>query len=165
MTVTILTIVALLVAAAVLIFLELLTPVFGVLALLALGALVWAVWEAFAVSGLAGSIVLMVSVLGAPAYTIWLFRVLPRWRRLGKHLYLPDADPSIAAALPEAASLEALVGRPGVAESLLRPSGNVRVAGRRFVGVSESGFLEAGTAITVIGVRGSEVVVRAVKPG
>jgi membrane-bound serine protease (ClpP class) len=162
---TILTILALLAAAAVLIFLELLTPVFGVLAVMALAALIAAVWLAFTLSGWLGSVVLAVAALGTPAYTLWLFRALPRSRRLGRRLYLPEADRSPADALPEAASLAALVGRSGEAESPLRPSGSVRVDGRRVVGISESGFLEAGTAVTVIAVRGTEVVVRAEKTG
>jgi membrane-bound serine protease (ClpP class) len=59
---------------------------------------------------------------------------------------------------------ESLVGRPGVAHTLLRPSGSVLVDGQRHDAVSEGDVVPPGTPIRVVGVRGGSLVVRAAPP-
>jgi membrane-bound serine protease (ClpP class) len=53
-----------------------------------------------------------------------------------------------------------LLGREGVAETLLRPSGAVRIDDRRIIASAESGLIEKGTAVKVVRVTGNDVVVR-----
>jgi membrane-bound ClpP family serine protease len=54
-----------------------------------------------------------------------------------------------------------LVGKPGIVRTLLRPGGQVEVAGRPYGAVSENGeFLQPGDAVTVVGARFGELVVR-----
>jgi membrane-bound serine protease (ClpP class) len=162
MTSTLLTIVILFVAAAVLILLDLVTPTFGIIAGIGVVALIAAVWLSFTVSNWLGSAALLLAIFGAPAYTLWLMHVLPR-SRLGKRIFLPEAGRADADALPEAGDVARLVGQAGVAETPLRPSGAVRVAGRRLTGIAESGFVEQGSAVTVVGVSGADLVVRAAR--
>jgi len=58
-----------------------------------------------------------------------------------------------------------LVGRTGVAVTALRPSGTARFGGLLLDVVSEGMFINAGTAVTVVGVEGPRVVVSATMPG
>jgi membrane-bound serine protease (ClpP class) len=55
---------------------------------------------------------------------------------------------------------EELIGREGVAHTYLRPSGTAFVAGKRMDVVAESGVIERGSAIKVVNVDGSQVIVR-----
>jgi len=56
----------------------------------------------------------------------------------------------------------ALVGKQGVAQSLLRPSGMALLDGKRLDVVAESGMIESGTNIKVVAVEGTRIVVRKV---
>jgi len=160
---TILLIVALVVAALVLLALEVLTPTFGVLAALALAAVVVAVWLAFGVSAVLGTALLVGVVVGVPAYLVVLVRVLPG-SSVGRGLFLRKADvPAEGEGTPEVQDYAALVGREGVAETLLRPSGAVRIDGRRVIASAESGLIEKGASVRVIRASGMNVVVREVK--
>ncbi|ASJ53039.1 serine protease [Brevibacillus formosus] len=52
-----------------------------------------------------------------------------------------------------------LEGKSGIALTPLRPAGVVKVEGRRVDAVSVGGYIEAGTAITVVQVEGTRIVV------
>ncbi|MFG0213075.1 nodulation protein NfeD [Brevibacillus porteri] len=52
-----------------------------------------------------------------------------------------------------------LEGKSGIALTTLRPAGVVKVEGKRVDAVSVGGFIEAGTAITVVQVEGTRIVV------
>ncbi|WP_429844969.1 NfeD family protein [Brevibacillus sp. FIR094] len=52
-----------------------------------------------------------------------------------------------------------LQGKSGIALTTLRPAGVVKVEGKRVDAVSVGGFIEAGTAITVLQVEGTRIVV------
>jgi membrane-bound serine protease (ClpP class) len=53
-----------------------------------------------------------------------------------------------------------LVGREGVAQTLLRPSGMALLDGKRLDVVAESDMIERGSAIKVVAIDGTRVVVR-----
>jgi hypothetical protein len=59
---------------------------------------------------------------------------------------------------------DALVGRIGTALTPLRPVGVVELDGRRHEAVSETGFIEAGRTIEVIGRNDFALIVRASRP-
>ncbi len=64
--------------------------------------------------------------------------------------------------LAQAISVEVhteLIGHTGTAATVLRPSGKVLVDGEMYDGVSESGFIEKGTAIRVVRVENAQVYV------
>jgi len=63
---------------------------------------------------------------------------------------------SAAAQAPE------LVGAEGVAQTTLRPSGMAEIDGKRLDVVAESDMIERGSAIQVIAVEGSRIIVRKV---
>ena len=53
-----------------------------------------------------------------------------------------------------------LVGREGVAQTLLRPSGTALLDGKRLDVVAESDMIERGSAIKVVAIEGTRIVVR-----
>ncbi len=53
-----------------------------------------------------------------------------------------------------------LVGVQGVAQTVLRPSGMALVGGKRHDVVAESGMIESGSAIKVVAVEGTRIIVR-----
>ncbi len=57
-------------------------------------------------------------------------------------------------------SLQELVGRDGIALTALRPAGKVEIDGRRLDVQAETGFVEAGEAVSVVQASNLRVVVR-----
>lgn len=55
-----------------------------------------------------------------------------------------------------------LVGREGVAQTVLRPSGMAMIDGKRLDVAAESGMIAAGAPIKVVAVEGTRIVVRQV---
>ena len=66
------------------------------------------------------------------------------------------ADLETAVASPV---LSNLIGKEGVAATVLRPSGKVIIDGEYYDGVSESGFIEKGVKVTVIRFENAQVYV------
>lgn len=161
MATTIALIFLLVLAGLVLLLFELLTPTFGPLAALGIAALVGAVWLAYTISGTFGTILLLVLVVIVPVYIAMIIRKLPNLPG-AKNLFLKNVTHTTASGTPDAQALELLVGKIGKAETLLRPSGAVRVEGRRVSAVAESGIIEMGTDVKIIAARGTDVIVRPV---
>lgn len=155
-------IVVLLLTAMVLIVAEICTPFFAMLATLAIIAAGVAVYLAWAIHPLFGLVLGVVTIVGLPIYAIAAVRILPR-TILGRKLYLRRAVAPPGEATPEAETLSDLVGRRTTAETLLRPSGMIRIDGRRIVAQSESGLIEKGEEVTIVSAAGSHVVVRQVR--
>jgi membrane-bound serine protease (ClpP class) len=70
-----------------------------------------------------------------------------------------DLESSVSVFVPTG-----LIGKVGVAETVLRPSGKVRIENEWYDGVSESGFIEKGTNVLVVRFENAQVYVQAVKP-
>ena len=156
---TISLIVGLILVSMVLILFDFLTGTLGLLATVALAALIGAIWLGFTQSAGLGIVVLAVVVLGMPVYVIMLIKFLPR-TRWGSKLFVPKVPPSSGSGTPSAVDFPALVGKTGLADTLLRPAGFVRVEGLRVQARAEMGFIEKDSAITVVSAKGFDVVVR-----
>ncbi len=154
-------IVILLIAACVMFLLEVCTPSFGILALLGIAAEGVAVFYGFRIGQGVGFIVLLSAIIGTPVYLYFMVKLLPN-TPLGKKLFLKDAPDATNEATPEANELAQLIGQTGKAECDLRPSGTVRVNGRRVVALAEREMIDKGQKIRVIKARGTEVIVRQV---
>lgn len=152
---------ALLLAAMVLLALEVCTPSFGLLGACGIAALGAAVWQAFTIGPLAGALTVLGILIGTPTYLTLLVRILPR-TPLGRRLFLRKAASGTGEAVPDADELRELVGQTGTAETLLRPAGAVRVGGRRLAALSESGLIARGSEVKVIGTSGGNLIVRKV---
>ena len=146
-------------AALVLFLLEILTPSFGLLGAMGTIALVVAAWKGFALSTAVGWIMVIAMVCLVPAYLVLLVKWLPA-TPLGKRVFLRKARRGEGDGTPQAEKYQSLVGRTGVAETQLRPSGAVRIDHDRVIAVAESGLIEKGCSVTVIKSTGTNVVVR-----
>ena len=154
----------LILAGLVLLTLEMMTPMFGLFMGLGVGAFIAAITLAFMkVSPVLGFVLIVAIVVLVPLYMYLVARKLPE-APLSKKLFLarvPEMPPGTGT--PEAAEQAELVGQTGLAETTLRPSGAVRIDGRRVIASAESGLIKQGTPVKVIRAAGMNVVVRAVE--
>jgi len=158
----ILLIIVLVLAAMALIVTEICTPTFGLLGLVAIGALAWAVYICWTISEVLGIVAAIVAVVCTPIFIVIAVKIIPK-TPLGRRLALRRARAVPGGGTPEAEDLQRLVGRETTAETLLRPSGTIRIDGRRLVAQSESGLIEKGAAVRIIQAAGTHVIVRKVE--
>ena len=154
-------IIALLVAALVLFGLEIVTPTLGILAVVGIAALAGAAWLGFTVNSVLGLVIVIASLVLVPVYLVFLVRWLPK-SPLGKRLFLQRQPPEDAhPGFDEQAA--SVVGKTGTAETTLRPTGAVRVEGKRLIASAESGMIAGGAKVKVIRASGMNLIVREVK--
>ncbi|MHC4983289.1 MAG: NfeD family protein [Planctomycetota bacterium] len=159
---TIAIIVGLTIVAFLLFLFELLTPSFGIMTALGAVSLGAAIWLGFTLSKVLGLVMIIVFVLAVPVYFAALIKLLPR-SSVGRKLFLRKTGNDTAAGTPEVEQNIELIGKTGTAETQLRPSGAVRIEGRRVIGIAESGIIEKGMTVKVINLSGTDIVVRAVE--
>jgi membrane-bound serine protease (ClpP class) len=152
-------VVVLLIATAVLLMMEILTPSFGVLAAMSILAAGGAVYFAFQIGYFVGLLVLLGILVAAPFYLWFGVKLLPN-SPIGRRLFLGAAPDAHNDATPDADELAELIGKQGQAETVLRPSGVVRIDDRRINAAAERGMIQKGQAVTVIRTTGTEVIVR-----
>ncbi len=158
---TVLLIVVLVLVALALIVAEICTPTFGLLAVAAVGAVAWAVYLCFTLDGVLGIIMTIVALIGLPIYAAFAVQIIPK-TALGRRLALKRELARQGEGTPEADELTPLVGRETDADSTLRPSGVIRIDGKRVVAQAESGFIEKGSQVRIVRAAGTHVVVREV---
>lgn len=159
---TVALILALLLVALVLFAAEVCTPTFGVLAVAGLGCLAGAVYLCFTLNPVFGLTVVVVLVFAIPAYLYVMIKYLPN-TPIGRILQLRARKAEPGEGTPVAEAEQSLIGRTALAETILRPSGAIRIDGRRVHATAETGFIDKGTKVKVVGTVGMNVVVREVK--
>lgn len=142
---------------------EFLIPTLGLMALAATACLVGAVYLTYQISLTAAVILGAALVLATPFYLYILAKVLPN-TPLGRRLTLSPPVMNAGTGTPEIEMQTGLVGQQATAESDLRPSGAIRVAGRRLIATAESGFISRGAKVEIIKAIGTNVVVRETSP-
>ncbi len=155
-------IIALVAAGLVCLLLEILTPSFGILSSMAAAAFIGAIVLGFFIDSLLGMLMIAGLLILIPLYLYVVVKFLPD-SPIGRHLFLRDAAGGDADGTPEAAEYRSLVGKTGVAETTLRPSGAVRIDGKRVMASAESELIQKGTQVEVIDSTGMNVIVRPVK--
>jgi membrane-bound serine protease (ClpP class) len=142
---------------------EFLIPTLGLMALLATASLVAAVYFTYLLSLSAAIALSAAIVLATPFYLYLLAKVLPN-TPLGRRLTLSPPTMPAGTGTPEIEIQTGLVGQHATAESDLRPSGAIRVAGRRLIATAESGYITRGAKVEIIKAVGANVVVREAPP-
>lgn len=155
-------IVLLVLAGLVLMLFELLTISFGILTGLSIISFAAAIYLAFTISVAAGIWMIIVLAIGVPVYLVAMIRWLPK-TSIGKKLFLEKAQKDSGAAAPDAAALDGLIGREALAETMLRPGGMIRIEGRRVDAQAESGVIDAGKKVRIVGISMGNAVVRQVE--
>jgi membrane-bound serine protease (ClpP class) len=140
---------------------EVFIPSGGVLGLLSVAALVAGVSLAFYHKGIEiGLLFLTVATVLVPSALALAFRYWPQ-TPMGRRLLLDvRSGEEMLPDTPERRKLAQLVGKLGVAKTLMLPSGAVVIEGRTIDALSEGMSIEAGQRVRVVAVHGSRVVVR-----
>lgn len=160
---TLILIIILYLAAMVLILAEICTPTFGMLGVLAMGAIGWAVWLGYnEIDRLVGLGMLIASLIALPIYIITAVKILPK-TRFGGRLFLRRKKAEPGEGTPEADELTRLVGRTAAADTVLRPSGTIRIDDKRIVAQAESGIIQQGSQVKILRAAGNRVIVRQVE--
>lgn len=155
-------IIILLAAAMVLAFLEIITPIFGLLALGAMICATAAVVIGFMYAAWLGWILLVVVLILTPVYLTLLVKLLPK-TPLGKHLFLGKKPQNLPGeGTPEAAQFDQYVGREAIADSNLRPAGLVKIDGKRIPANAQQGIIKKGATVKIIRADSMNVVVEEV---
>lgn len=135
------------VAGALLLAAEVFVPgaVLGIFAALSLLA---AVVLSFIHHGSTGGWTAVGAALALTALTLWFeFVILPK-TPLGRRLFLKAEVKG--SSQPPLAERGTVVGQPGVADTMLAPSGYVLVAGKRYEAYSRSGLIAKGEPLRVV---------------
>lgn len=130
--------------------------VVGICGVLALGAATVLCYSRYGVQ--AGNLLLSGLAVAGLVATVWWVIAFPHTsvaRRMTLTARVGAGEPAPHVLGPD------LVGAAGEAAGDLRPAGTVRVHGQRLEAVTEGGWLEAGTPVTVVRVEARRVVVRA----
>lgn len=129
-------------------------PGVGLIGAMGLVGVAAAVWAAYAMIGPAYAGVTLAGAVLTSALAFWL---LPR-TRLGRSMVLETAT----TARVGDPRLLALVGKEGVALTPLRPSGTIEVDGAPIDVITDGEYVERGSRVRVLVVRGSRVQVESV---
>jgi membrane-bound serine protease (ClpP class) len=144
-----------------LVIVEVFIPSGGILGFLSIAALVSGVVMAFYHRGAeTGFLFLGITAVAVPVALVLAFRWWPH-TPMGRRLLLevPDAD-EVLPDTPHRRFLREMVGKIGVAKTLMLPSGAIVVEGHTIDALSEGMPIEAGQRVRVLEVRGHRVLVR-----
>ena len=129
----------------------------GISGLLMLLAFIWLVFRAYgAVWGIAACLGVIALVTAAIVVSL---RSAKNGRLSRSALFLKQTAENVP---PAGQKTDPLVGREGVTQTPLRPSGIVLIGGERKSVVTEGEFLDAGKTVRIIHVNGSRIVVEPV---
>lgn len=144
-----------------LVVVEVFIPSGGILGFLSISALAASIILAFYHRGAeTGFIFLAFAAVTVPTALAIALRYWPH-TRMGKRLMLGlPTEEDVTPDSPLRQRLREMVGRRGVAKSLMLPSGAIEVDGLTVDALSEGMPIEAGQHVVVIKVRGNRVVVR-----
>jgi membrane-bound serine protease (ClpP class) len=150
----------LLLAGLLLILIEVFVPSGGILAFLSISTVAAAVGMAFYNRGAeVGTIFLLVTAVAVPVVLTGALRYWPQ-TAMGKRVLLGiPTEEDVLPNTPQLRRLRELVGKVGVAKSMMLPSGAVSVGGGTYDAVSDGEAIEAGQRVRVIEVHGNRVVV------
>ena len=156
--------VVLLVLGLAIIVLEMFVPSGGVLGVIAAMCVVAAIVVAFVSSFKFGIVILLFSSVAIPALLALMIHTWPN-TPLGRRILIqpPDDEDEMLPDTPEFRGLKEMIGKRGVAKSMMMPSGVVTIDGRTFDAVGEGTAIEAGETVQVIAVRMNRLEVRKVE--
>lgn len=143
-----------------LMLLELFVPSGGILGLLSVLAITSAIGGAFYQRGLeTGLIFVLITVVLVPLILITAFKYWPH-SPMGRRVLLgvPTED-EVLPRTEQSRTLKALVGKVGVAKSLMLPSGAISIEGLTIDALSDGPAIEPGSYVRVIEVRGNRIIV------
>ncbi|GIW97767.1 MAG: hypothetical protein KatS3mg111_1100 [Pirellulaceae bacterium] len=145
------------VVAVILVLVDIFVPSGGLLVVLGSASAVASILFAFRSSLLAGQILLFALFVSVPLLILLAMKLWPR-TPIGRRVILRP-PPSTATPATKDRSWNTLLGTVVVAEFPLLPSGELRIGGRRFPAIAQTGIVEAGQRVEVVAVRDFVLVV------
>ena len=150
------TIVALVLAALVLLFFEVILPG-GILGLLALACVVGAtVLATIEYGAMGGTITFVGSIIAAGVMVFIEFKLMAN-SRFGKGFFLRQEVTGHSNQAPAEASI---IGKEGVTLTRLNPSGKVAIGDRNYEAYSQDGYIEADEAVTVVSQDNFKIIIK-----
>jgi membrane-bound serine protease (ClpP class) len=149
-------IVALIVIALVLFFLEIFLPG-GILAVVGAGCLLGASYLTYEEYGVVAGVAVLI---GSGVVSLIFFLVelqLLKSTRFGKFL---RSEGSIQGGSNAPAGDDSLVGKQGTALTTMAPSGRVRIDGRNYEAAAQGGYVAKGTPIEVVRVESFKLIIK-----
>ncbi len=141
------------------IVLEVFFPSFGILGTIAAGCIIAGGVFAYRTENDVFLLYLVLAFLLGPTAAIIGLRIFPH-TPFGKRLMLAGSTfAAIEAAAGADSDFQCLLGRSGVAQTPLRPSGKAMVDGRRLDVMTRGELIEPGRAIKVVRVEGNRIFV------
>ena len=154
---------ALLIIGTVAFFLEAFVPSGGLITVAGIACTCAALGLAFGYGGPAvGLVFLIITVILVPVSIVSAFVLLPR-TALGQRVFLMRRQKVEDGYTVQRAEEQELLGQTGEALSVLRPSGEARIAGQRYDVMTAGEMIEKGASIEVRRVEGNRIVVRRVR--
>ena len=145
-------------------FVEIFVPAGGLIGIAGLGCYIAGIVLTFKnFNPTTGFIMLTLTVVAAPVFFALAFRVFPK-TFMGKRLILKNSQLSSSGYTSYTSEkYTGLVGLEGVALTMLRPSGVIRIDEKKYSVVTGGEYIEAGDSVEVSLVEGSRIVVRKIK--
>ncbi len=147
---------------------EVVVPSAGILALAALACLVGSLMCAYQMSGWAAALLAGIEAVCVPIAIVIAFKVLPK-TSIGRQMFLaPPIGAAGASGAPASASggtdpgFGSLLGKEGLAVTMLRPSGTAELDRRRVSVVTSGEAIAEGSRVRVVEVEGNRIVVEAI---
>lgn len=120
------------------------------------------IYYCFSISTGLGVVVSVALVIAIPTALAVTLKFMPD-SALGRALRLDARSADPGEGTPAAKRERTLLGRTGVAETALHPSGAIRLDEVRVIATAEAGFIEKGAKVRIIKAAGMNVVVSEVK--
>ena len=151
-------IIILFLVALALIVAEVMFPSFGILGLLAATAFLVAIVKAFQIGKTSGMATVVAALILIPVAMSIGFSLL-KYSPVGRKILLSGPKRSEVTRAIADPTLDALVGRTGVTQTELRPSGTVLVDGEPIDAVSDGAFFERDQTVRIIRIEMNQAVV------
>lgn len=133
---------------------ETMVPSFGVLTVVCLGLLAWSFALISALPPAMMTAFLIVDAILIPL-GLWIL-----FKGLGRSPLSHRSDLGTGTGMEnQEHALSAYIGKTGVVESMLRPSGKVRIGEETFEAMTSGDFLEKGISVNIIGLKGPALLV------
>ncbi|OHB56690.1 MAG: hypothetical protein A2Y07_03490 [Planctomycetes bacterium GWF2_50_10] len=146
---------------AVLLVAEVFIPSFGMLGLMAFSCLVTGIYLFFQHSAAAGWVGVVIAMVMVPGVLITTYVLMPK-TKMGKTLILQTPKSEPGGGVPDVDVISGLVGKEGEVVTMLRPVGTVAFGDLRVECMAESGYVDRGEKVKVLGIDGTQITVRKV---
>ena len=100
----------------------------------------------------------LAGIVLTPVFIVTGLKILPK-TPMGKHLVLSNTESSDKGYTSSQLD-KRLIGKTGIALTVLRPSGIVRLENKKYQAVTQGDFIEKDETIEVISIKGIQVVVK-----